>query len=415
MHQNKLIDHLFRHQYGKMVSILTRIFGLEHLQLIEDAVQDSFYKAVLAWRNNMPDNPEAWLIKSAKNRVIDIFRKINADSKRHEKWFSGLATIAIQEVFHLEEINDSQLRMIFTACHPQIKPEEQICFALKTISGFSTKEIASALLTKEETIKKRLSRARKKIQEKAIAFEIPEGNKLTSRITRVHEILYLIFNEGYHSNRETELVRKDLLAEAMRLCKILLDKKLKEHTTTCALYALMCFHASKADSKLNAENQFINLEHQDRTTWNYELISLGNEYMFQAIETKRFSTYHYEAAIVAEHLKVPSFDKTDWNKILMWYKRLYHLHPVESVLLNIAIVHLQLNQLEKVNDTLGQINPTKLGQRKYLFFSTQAEFHVKNGEIKKAIKSYQEAIPLIINKAEKAYIINKIKELNPRK
>ncbi len=193
--QNKL-DHLFRHQYGKMVSILTRIFGLANLEIIEDAVQDTFIKAMVAWRNGMPENPEAWLTKAAKNRTIDLFRKLSADKKRLPKITSGPSAIALNDLFLDTEIEDSQLRMIFTACHPILNPKDQLSFALKTVSGFSAKEIASALLLKEETVKKRLMRARKSIAEQNVSFQIPQGKDLPERLSRVLEVLYLIFNEG---------------------------------------------------------------------------------------------------------------------------------------------------------------------------------------------------------------------------
>ena len=223
------MDHLFRHHYGKMVSVLTRIFGLSNLEIVEDAVQDTFIKALTAWRINPPENPEAWLTKAAKNRVIDIFRKLNAEQKRIPKLENGPASLAINELFLDDEIEDSQLRMIFTACHPVLNSKDQIAFALKTISGFSTKEIASALLLKEETIKKRLMRARKSIAEKELSFEIPQGKELPKRLNRVIESLYLTFNEGFHSNKKDLLVRKELCGEAMRLCKLL---KKNEYTKT---------------------------------------------------------------------------------------------------------------------------------------------------------------------------------------
>ncbi len=407
-----LIDHLFRHQYGKMVSILTRIFGLEHLALIEDAVQDSFYKAVLIWRKSIPENPEAWLIKSARNRLIDILRKIKSDDQRHIQYFSGTSTIAIQEVFQEAEIEDSQLRMIFTACHPSLKAEEQICFALKTLSGFSIQEISTALLSKPETIKKRIARARKKINEQDIQFSIPVGPELLPRLERVHEVLYLIFNEGYQSNSQKELIRMDLMAEAIRLCQLVIDKKMDGYHSSCALGALMCFHASKANSKIGSNNEFINLEEQNRSTWNQALIQQGNAYMYRAVETDYFSSYHYEAAIVAEHLKVDHFDNTDWARILMWYQRLYTLHPTEIVLLNIAIVHMQLEDISKASQVLEQIKLDKIAQRKYLYYTAKGTLELKKNQKSEARNAFQQALEHVHNPIEKQYIQSKLDALN---
>jgi len=173
--ETPLIDHLFRHQYGKMVSVLTRIFGLSHLEMIEDAVQDTFASALLKWRTKLPENPEAWLTLAAKNRAIDLLRKTKAEDNRIQHLQTGPSAMVLSDLFLDHEIEDSQLRMIFTACHPLLNPKDQMAFALKTVSGFNTREIASALLTKEESIKKRLSRARKDIQKHQITFDFPDN------------------------------------------------------------------------------------------------------------------------------------------------------------------------------------------------------------------------------------------------
>ncbi len=402
-----MIDHLFRHQFGKMVSILTRIFGLEHLETIEDAVQDTFVKALHAWRNQAPENPEAWLTKAAKNRVIDIFRKLNAEQKRVPNIENGVSALALNDLFLAAEIEDSQLRMIFTACHPNLNPKDQISFALKTISGFSSKEIASALLLKEETIKKRLSRARKVIQQNEFSFEIPQGKDLPIRLNRVLEVLYLIFNEGFHSNKKDILIRKELCGEAMRLCKMLLKNDFTTQPDSYALFALMAFHSARLPARTNEENEVIDLKNQDRSLWYFPLIILGNQMMTKAVETDVFSTYHFEAAIAAEHLRAKSFDKTNWQKILDYYKNLQAIQPSPMTSLNIAIVHLQLERLGETVQLLQQIDPNSLEQRAYLFYGTYAEYFIKKGNLQEAIKNIDQAIELVRNESERAFLIKK--------
>ena len=188
-----MVDHLFRHHYGKMVAILTRFFGLSHIETIEDAIQDTFIKATLQWRKQQPDNPEAWLTKVAKNRTIDLLRSIKAEKNRVDKMTTGAASLQINELFLDHEIEDSQLRMIFVACHPSLKPKDQIAFALKTISGFNTKEIAASLLTNEKTIAKRIQRAIKTIINNGIQFVFPAPKQLDRRLNRVMEVIYLTF------------------------------------------------------------------------------------------------------------------------------------------------------------------------------------------------------------------------------
>ncbi len=404
---SKVLDHLFRHEYGKMVSILTRIFGLEHLETIEDAVQDTFIQAMVTWRNQLPENPEAWLTKAAKNRTIDLFRKLSADKKRIPKIESGPTAIALNELFLDNEIADSQLRMIFTACHPTLNPTEQIAFALKTVSGFSAKEIASALLVKEETIKKRLSRARKTIATQQIAFQIPQGKDLPERLSRVLEILYLIFNEGFHSNKKEILIRKDLCGEAIRLTKMLLKNPYTRQPATYALFALMCFHSARLDSKVNEKNEIIDLKHQDRKKWYFPLVQLGNEAMNKAVATDIYTSYHYEAAIAIEHLKAKNFAATDWNKILNWYKKLYELQPSAFNLLNLAMVQLQRADYQTALELLQQINPRDLEQRAYLYYGSYSEYFVLTGKTKKALLHIDTALQLVRNEAERQFLLKK--------
>lgn len=403
----KLIDHLFRHHYGKMVSVLVRIFGLTHLETIEDAIQDTFIKATISWKNNPPEHPEAWLTQAAKNRVLDLFRKLKAENKRVPTITSGTEAIAIQELFLDNEIEDSQLRMIFTACHPYLNPKDRISFALKTVSGFSHKEIAAALLTKEETIKKRLNRARTSIQKEKISFKIPQGKALSKRLDSVMEVLYLIFNEGFHSTKKEMVVRKELCAEAMRLCKMLLTHASTKTSKAYALFALMCFHAARIDSKTNHQNELLDLRHQDRSLWHFPLIKVGDAAMHKAVEDTSFSSYHYEAAIAAEHLKATSFEKTNWKTILKWYQHLYELEPMPIHILNMAVVQLQDSRFRESYQLLQQLDPETLGQRRYLYHATLADYYQTQKAYKKAITHIDIAIDLVSNQQEKNYLEKK--------
>jgi len=406
--ENKLVDHLFRHQFGKMVSILVRIFGMQHLETIEDAIQDTFVTALKSWKTQMPENPEAWLTTAAKNRVVDLFRKINSEQDRSIKFQSGISSIGISEMFLDHQIEDSQLRMIFTACHPDLNPKDQIAFALKTISGFSPKEIATALLTPVDSVKKRLQRARKTIVRKNIEFEIPQGKQLNARIDRVMEVLYLIFNEGFHSSKKEILLRKELCGEAMRLSTMFLKKETLRNDKLYALFALMCFHTSRLESKIGNDNEIISIKHQDRALWNMQLIFLGNDAMNNAVKDNyEFSSYHYEAAIASEHLRAESFKSTDWKIILKWYRALFELQNSQGTLLNIAIVHLQLQEYKEAKITLDSIDVNGMAQRSYLYFATMAEFHHSTADTKLALENIDKAIELVSNKFEKKHFEEK--------
>lgn len=411
MTHQKIVDHLFRHHYGKMVSILTRIFGLSNIEIVEDAVQDTFTQAILKWRNQVPPNPEAWLTKAAKNRAIDLLRQIEAEQNRFDKIVSGSSAIYLNELFLDHEIEDSQLRMIFVACHPKLDSKEQIAFALKTISGFSAREIAAALLTKEETIKKRLSRARNKISNESITFDFPDQHEMPTRLARVMEVIYLTFNEGFHSNNKENLIREDLCGEAIRLCQLLLRKENLRTSKLYALFALMCFHAARLETKINDQNEIIDIKNQDRSKWFAPLIVLGNDAMNKATEGSEFSSYHYEAAIAGEHVRAKSFEQTNWQKILGWYKQLDDLQSSEVSRLNLAIVNIQLGELTLSREILDQINIDDLGQRAYLFYGCEAEYYKRKDNIVKAQLCLEQAIDKVSNELEKRYLIKKREEL----
>ncbi|MCK0109147.1 sigma-70 family RNA polymerase sigma factor [Flavobacteriaceae bacterium S0825] len=413
--ESKYIDHLFRHHSGKMVSVLTRIFGLSNLNIIEDAVQDTFIKASISWRLQQPENPEAWLTKSAKNRVIDILRKLKKEKTYLPEIHKGTVTIAINKLFLDTEIEDAQLRMIFTACHPDLNSTDRISFALKTVSGFSIKEISSALLTKEDTIKKRLFRARTAIQKSQLKFNIPQGKALPNRLESVMEVLYLIFNEGFHSNNKEELIRQDLCGEAMRLCKLLLKNKHTRTSASYALYALMCFHSARLSAKINTNNELLDLKHQDRTQWYFPLIELGNMMMNKAVENLELSCYHYEATIASEHIRASSFEDTNWNKILIWYQKLHDLKPMPSHILTMAVVCMQQQDYITAKTYLDQISPDDFQQRAYLYYGTLSDYYINANQLEKALIQIDKALATVTNLLEKDFLEKKRQMLSEPK
>jgi len=401
------IDHLFRHEYGKMVSSLTRIYGLDNLELIEDAVQDTFKKAILHFRNHpMPDNLQAWLRKAVKNGAIDLFRKAQVRQKFSSS--SGPGFMSMFEVFSDREIQDSQLRLLFTICHPDLKPKDQIIFALKTFSGFSISEIASALLLDKENIKKSLLRARKKIKDQKINFQVPTGLQIKMRLDAVHLALYLLFSEGYHSSSQNELVRKDLVAEALRLADLVLER-FKNYETS-ALMALMCFHSARLNSKVDDEGNFITLEFQDRSRWNYQLIWKGHMHMSNACDAEFYSHYHWEAAIASEYATPESFKNTDWKQLEIYHRKLQECAPSSLNLLNLVAVLIQQSKLEESKSILKGIHPAQLKGKKHLYYSVQAELYKKKGEMDLYRSSLIKALEKSNNSYESRMIKRKIKE-----
>ncbi len=404
---DKIVDHLFRYEYGKMVSSLTRLFGSQHIELVEDVVQDTFHTATIHWRKNgVPDVPEAWLRTVARNKSIDLLRKIQSRNNVEQKYLSGTSTIAIQEIFSDEEISDNQLRLIFMICHPSLKLQDQIIFALKTFSGFSRKEISTALLKSEENIKKSLTRAKKNVIKNDIKFEVPDQNEFLKRLENVHLVLYLLFNEGFHSSNKKELVRRDLVAEAIRLNGLLIESF--DHSNSKALMALMCFHAARLNAKISDKNEMIKLKHQDRSKWNFELIKSGHKYMEEATMTDNYSRFHWEAAIAGEYVQSSSFETTNWKNLEIYYRNLLLLIPSAINSLNLCVILLQGGKLMESKKLFEDINAEEMEGRIYLYFSVGAEIRNKLGDLVGAKELLIEALNQVENDLEKNLILDKL-------
>lgn len=410
------VEHLFRHESGRMVAVLTRVFGMHNLGMVEDVVQDAFLKAAQSWRyDQMPDNPAGWLMRVARNKAIDIIRR-----KQHFQFYSQELTDQLQaeaeqavEHFFLDtEIADSQLRMIFACCHPSLKEEDQIALTLKTISGFSIPEIARALVTNEATIQKRLYRARQFLKEQQIQLEIPVGHQLTERLDIVYAILYLLFNEGYNSGKEDELIRRDLCVEAMRLGVLLSEHSVGNQPATFALLALMCFQVSRFESRIGENNTIILLQHQDRSTWSQPLIQKGYQYLNHSSSGTQLSVYHIESAIAAEHCMAASFEETNWQRMLYMYDLLLELKRTPLVLLNRSIVLSQLHQgINAIQEIWHIEHIDKLLTTHYLYSAVLGELYARVGDCSNARKFLQQAHELTTSQAEKKLIMEKLKQL----
>lgn len=415
-HVNAIVDHLFRHESGKMVAVLTRIFGMHNLEMVEDVVQEAFLRATQTWVfNAVPDNPAAWLMQVAKNRAIDIIRRqqhFAQYSKELAHQLEQETEHTVQQFFSETEIADSQLRMIFACCHPALKEEDQVALTLKTVSGFGIAEIARALVTNEAVIQKRLYRARQFLKERNIALEIPAGNELTQRLESVYTILYLLFNEGYNSGKADELIRKDLCAEAMRLCLLLSTHKAGNRPATFALLSLMCFHASRFESRVSEQNDIILLPGQDRSKWDRELISRGYYYLNKSSEGEELTIYHLESAIAAEHCLAPEFASTNWQRLLQLYDMLLEIKHTPQVLLNRAIVVAQLHSIATAINEIKQIeNIDQLLRTQYIFPAVLGDLYWRLGDHEQAKPLLEAALQLTTSQAEKKLIAEKLEKL----
>jgi len=412
---DKLVDHLFRHESGRMVSVLTRTFGTENLEIVEDVVQDALLQATQLWPiNGVPDNPSAWLYRAAKNKAIDVLRRnvhsvrLDIDEEFTIADSAPLLPDQIDEAVQDEIVKDDMLRMMFVCCHPGIPEENQITLILKVLCGFSTVEIARAFLTSEDTISKRLYRTKEFFRAHKIEFEVPSTGEIKGRTDGVLNSIYLLFNEGYNSTDSEELIRKDLMEEAMLLCKMLTENPLTQQPETFALMALMCFQSSRSDSRLSPEGEIILLPYQDRSKWNFELIAVGNEYMSRAAYGDSISKYHLEAAIAFEHCAAESYDKTNWSRILELYEWLCRISLSPILELNKAVATLHVHGAAEALKVLEVIQEKKKIESYYLYHSLLGELFSRLDRDAEARREFEIAMEMTKSETEKKLMASKI-------
>jgi len=412
---NQLIGHLFRHEAGKMAAVLTRLLGFQSLDLAEDIVQDTLLKAMTTWKyKGIPENPSAWLYTVAKRKAIDTIRQHHIHEHHHSEISYALKSEwtlgpTVNSFFLDNEIEDSQLRMIFACCHPSIPYESQIALTLKTLCGLSIKEIANSFLTNEETIVKRLYRAREKIREEKISLEAPIPATLPGRMDAVLHTLYLLFSEGYNSSHPNRLIRHELCEEAMRLCLFLINNPITNVPRAQALLALMCFQASREDARLDDGGSIKLLKDQDRSKWSKPLIEKGKFYLEQSAEGDEFSEYHVEAAIAGCHARASTFDVTNWENIETLYTILLRMKPSPIVELNRAIA---IGYAHSPQEGLEALQKIKDLENHYLYHAAIGDFYSELGDAKSACLKYDLAINLTTSNTEKKLLRSKLEALS---
>jgi len=406
-----MVDHLFRNEAGKMVAILTRLLGFQNIEQAEDIVQDTLLKALETWKfGSMPANPQAWLYRVAKNKAIDIIRreklkyKIDHDLAILLKSEYTLTPV-VEEMFTASEIKDSQLRMMFACCHPSISPDAQITLMLKTLCGLSAKEISNAFLTGEETINKRLYRTKEKIRNEHITLDYPGSQEIQKRTGAVLKTLYLLFNEGYNSSHPERLIREDLCEEAIRLAILLTENPKSDLPETNALLALMCYQASRFNTRVDDKGMIILLKDQNRSLWNKFLIQKGNEYIRKSSEGEMIHEFHVEAAIASIHANATTYENTDWKLILTLYDRLLHITNNPMVALNRCLV---LAEVKGCEAAIREMETLKTIQSNCYYKASLGELYFKAGKKPEAKKILSEALLLTNSNAEQELIKRKI-------
>jgi RNA polymerase sigma factor (sigma-70 family) len=412
---NKLVEHFFRHESAKMVAVLTKIFGGENLDLAEDIVQDSLVEAISRWQYaGIPNNPSAWLFRVARNKALNIMNR-EKYKRKYLKEASHLLQSActddtgLNDSFSEEQIQDDQLRMIFTCCHPSITPDSQIALALKTLCGFSIPEIARAFLTTEENVNKRLVRARQRIREDKIPFELPKGNELEKRLKAVLNTIYLLFNEGYSASRGLLVVRYELCEEAMRLIEMIATSRdIETKSGVFALQALMQLNASRFKARQDADGNIFTLEEQNRSLWDYTLMRKGFESLEKSTTDGQLSIFHILATISAYHCAVSRYEDTDWKAILALYDLLVQLDNSPVILLNRAIALSKIKGAESGITELDKLAGSPRLKSYHLYYSTLGAFYMELNQFKDAIPVFEKAIQLAQLPAEKSLLQKKL-------
>jgi len=403
------LKRLFKTEFAKMVAVISKLFGLEHIEIAEDIVSETFLQATESWsEKGLPPNPAAWLYTVAKQKTIYQFRR---NKIFQSKVLPVLKTTQQngEEItdmdFSQEHIKDSQLQMMFAVCDPAIASEAQIGLALRILCGFGIDEIAEAFLSNKETINKRLFRAKEKLRTENIRMKMPGEKEIPARLDNVLHIIYLLFNEGYYSKTQNQVLQKDLCVEAMRLAVMLTEYEKTNLPKTNALLALMCFHASRFDARQTNEDAMVLYEEQDKDLWDESLISQGIYFLDLSAEGNEISSYHLEARIAYWHC-VKDDSKEKWEEILQLYNQLLLINYSPAVALNRTYALFKANGK---HEALIEAEKLKL-ENNHFYFVLLGELY-KGTDNEKAKENFQKAYALAKTVSEKQVIQNKLNQL----
>jgi RNA polymerase sigma-70 factor (ECF subfamily) len=396
-----------------MVSTLAGIFGIEHLGLAEDVVQEALARALQTWPYyGVPKNPSAWIMRVARNLALDVVRREKVFRDKEVEITALMEQRAPADsdgVFLEQEIEDDRLRMMFACCHPRIPREAQVALALKTLCGFSIGEIGRAFLTGEAAIAKRLTRATQKIREARIPFEIPTGEELSRRLDGVLQTLYLLFNEGHKASTGERLIREELCHEAVRLASLLAEHTAGNRPRTHALLALMLLNAARLPARLDAEGNILRLKEQDRARWNQAMIARGMFHLAQSAAGDEISEYHLEAGIAACHCAAKDHETTDWRQILSLYDQLVRFDDSPVVALNRAVAVAHVHGPQAGLEALSPIQDRTELKSYYLLYAVLGEFESQLNHHQAAAGHFRKSLQLAQIGTEQAFLSKRLR------
>jgi RNA polymerase sigma factor (sigma-70 family) len=404
LENKELIPHLFRTEFSKITAVLSKLFGIEHIEVAEDIASETFLSALETWSfNEVPPNPTAWLYSVAKNKARNyINRNQLFANKVTSQLHLSLQDQEIEVDLSSENISDSQLQMLFAICHPAISTEAQIGLALRILCGFGIDEIASALLSNKETINKRLFRAKEKLRIEKIKIEFPTEPEISQRLETVLTTLYLLFNEGYYSESHDSVLRDDLCAEAMRLTYLLIEHEQTNLPPVNALFSLMCFHSSRFRARQNESGQMVLYRDQDETLWDKELISKGAYRLHKASQGNKISKYHLEASIAYWHT-IKADTKEKWENILQLFNQLLQIEYSPIAALNRTYA---LSKANSKAEAIFEAEKLNLADN-HFYFTLLGELYKDTDNYKSKV-NFQKALALAKTQTDKHTIQKQI-------
>lgn len=425
----QVIERLYKQESSKILAVLTRIFGVQNIELAEDVLQETFAKALLKWSASaIPENAEAWLMVCAKNNALDMIRAKKTSVKFSNDfmhYFESEWTLenTIEQEFQAHKIKDDQLRMIFMCCHGDIKPENRIVFILKNLCGLTVSAIAKALMINEATVKKRLLRTREKL--KTQQLDLPPLEQLEQRIDSVHTVLYLVFNEGFHCTDNKQAINILFCHEAIALVRLLLEEPKVVNQETLGLLAVMLFQLARVNSRVDENGMNIPIDLQNRKLWDWSLINEAQQLLVlispaqgqaqpQAklqVKAQRIGRFVLEALIANEHCKAPQFELTNWSFIQMCYQQLYEITHSPIVQLNHAVSLGYCGKITQAIDIVNDLSAHKIFNDSHLPSAVLAHLYAKAGNKTKALLYAEEVKKQGGTPQEYQQIIQQVKRL----